>query len=314
MMSEYSTTTRHSRAQSTKPARFTPDWSTKVDKAWGAALDPSRRAARVDVLVALKPPLLFIALLFAFSCATRRPLFFRVLPAEPSYLLRSPDSKDIPFPEVLGRYTDVGPGWVDLRPKMGLRVENAYFREGAPKRGIDGFIGTEVAQYRARTRGGLQLIAVESNVPHRPKDQPAVQNLLPAPIESYTHHRFLNQVTFRSKGEVRGAVLLGASTKKELDQLGAQLLIDPDSVCSAQFVHCTIFPEACTVSLQIEIVVNGAPRTVLWGSPLGTIVEHPRRLELLRRYAGHLVPVEMDSGDSDALHLPLLPGDHVNWE
>src|SRR5579862_7763548 len=135
------------------------------------------------------------ASLVALSCTGRRPLSFRVLPAEPSYLLRSPDSEDIPYSEVLGRYTDVGPGWVDLRPRMGLRVENAYFKEAAPKRGIEGFIGTEVAQYRSRTSGGLQLISVESNVPHRPKDQPPVQNLLSAPIESYTHHRFLNQVT-----------------------------------------------------------------------------------------------------------------------
>ena len=254
------------------------------------------------------------ALLFVLSCATRRPMSFRVLPAEPSYLLRSPDSEDIPFPEVLGRYTGVGPGWVDLRPNMGLRVENAYFKGGAPKRGIEGFIGTEVARYRARTRGGLRLISVESNVAHRPQDQPPVQNLLPASVESYRSHRFLNQVTFRSKGEVRGAVLLGASSRNELERLGAQLLSDPDSVCGTQFVHCAIFPEACTVSLEIEIVVNGTPRTVLWGSLLGSIVERPRRLELLRRYAGHLAPVEIDSGDPNALHVPLLPGDHVNWE
>jgi hypothetical protein len=70
----------------------------------------------------MKPLPLFFALLLAMSCATRRPAFFQVLPAEPSYLLRSPDSEDIPFPDFPGHYTDVGPGWVDLRPEMGLQV------------------------------------------------------------------------------------------------------------------------------------------------------------------------------------------------
>jgi hypothetical protein len=77
------------------------------------------------------------ALVLSPSCATRRAVTsFRVLPAKPDYLLRSPDSKDTPFPEVLGRYTNVGLGWVELRPQIELRVENAYFREGAPKRGL----------------------------------------------------------------------------------------------------------------------------------------------------------------------------------
>jgi hypothetical protein len=72
---------------------------------------------------------LAFVLMFSVSCATRRTVTFRVLPASPDYLLRSPDSKDTPFPEVLGRYTNVGPDWVELRPEIELRVENAYFRE-----------------------------------------------------------------------------------------------------------------------------------------------------------------------------------------
>jgi len=91
------------------------------------------------------------AMLLAFvlmslpSCATRRAaIAFRVLPAKPDYLLRSPDAKDTQFPEVLGHYTNVGADWVELRPQIELRVENAYFREGAPKHGLANFLGTEI--------------------------------------------------------------------------------------------------------------------------------------------------------------------------
>jgi hypothetical protein len=93
------------------------------------------------------PLVLTFALMLSPACATRRAgASFRVIPAKPDYVLRSPDSKDIPFPEVLGRYTAVGTGWVGLRPEIELRIENAYFREGAPKRGLANFLGTEIAR------------------------------------------------------------------------------------------------------------------------------------------------------------------------
>src|SRR5580658_3858686 len=67
---------------------------------------------------------------------------FRVLPAEPYYALRSPDAQETPFPEVLSRYSEVGEsqGWL-LHPNTELHIENAYYREGAPKRGTAVFLG-----------------------------------------------------------------------------------------------------------------------------------------------------------------------------
>ena len=41
---------------------------------------------------------------------------------------------------------------------------------------------------------------------------------------------------------------------------------------------------------------------------------HPRKLQLLRLHDGQPTPVEMDAGDPNALRLPLLPGDRVEWE
>jgi hypothetical protein len=77
--------------------------------------------------------LLAFALMFSPSCATRHAVTsFHVVPARPDYLLRSPDSKDTPFPDVLGRYANVGPGWVELRPEIELRVENAIFARAHP--------------------------------------------------------------------------------------------------------------------------------------------------------------------------------------
>jgi hypothetical protein len=219
-----------------------------------------------------------------------------------------------PFHEVLSRYNSFVPGkdWLDLRPQMQLRVENAYYREGAPKRGLPGFLGTQVAQYRVGSQGHLQLLSLRSAVRQLPRDQAPVQKLISARQRRYPQHRFFFEIMFK-QSQTRGSVLLGAGSPEQINRLAAQLLTAPDSVCGAQSPHCTVFPEACSVSLEMEIVVNGAASTVSWGSLLSSIAEHPHHLELSRMYAGRLVPVQMNANDPAALRLPLLPGDHVSW-
>jgi hypothetical protein len=260
------------------------------------------------------PLVLTFALMLSPACATRRAgASFRVIPAKPDYVLRSPDSKDIPFPEVLGRYTGVGTGWVELRPEIELRIENAYFREGTPKRGLANFLGTEIARYQVLATGALKQIAVQSRLEQRPADQPPVEQLLSESQNRYRHHRLFYQVLLNKKTDVRSAVLLSAESLDELDRVTDQLMSDPESVCGGVSTYCTAFPEACTASLEIEIVVNGHQRTVLWGSSLAEVTENHRRIELFRLHVGALAPVEIDPRDREALRLPLLPGDRVKW-
>jgi len=255
---------------------------------------------------------LALALALLPSCATRRAgATFRVLPAHPEYLLRSPDSKETSFAEVLGGFTLVGPGWVDLHLSIELRVENAYFREGAPKHGLANFLGTEIARYRVLPSGGLQQIGLQSRVSHRPADQLPVQQLLRESQRRLAHHRFFYQILVSKKTDVRSAVLLSAASTEELDRLTEQLVSEPDLVCGDASTHCTAFPEACSVSLEIEVAVNGAPRRVPWGSTLSNVAERPGRVEMSRPYEGRLVPVKIDPRDPEALRVPLLPGDRI---
>jgi hypothetical protein len=228
--------------------------------------------------------LLAAAAILAMSCASRR-----VPPANPEYLLRA------------------GEGWVDLRPRMQVRVENAYYRAGMPKRGLANFLGTEIVHYQVRPSGALRQLEVESRVGQRPPDQPPVDELLPVPQRRFRHHRYFYQVLLDRKSTSRSAVLISASSQAALDQL------KPEIVCATDSRNCTVFPEACTVSLEIEIVVNGQPRTVLWGSALRSVAPNPKQLEVLRLHAGRAVPVEIDAADPNALRLPLLPGDRITW-
>jgi hypothetical protein len=62
------------------------------------------------------------------------------------------------------------------------------------------------------------------------------------------------------------------------------------------------------------VVVNRAARSIVWGSLLDSVAMHPRKLQLLRLHDGRLTPVRIDVADPNALRLPLLPGDRVDWE
>lgn len=233
------------------------------------------------------------------------------MPARPDYLLRSPDALETPFPDVIGGYTNAGPGWVELRPGIRLRVENAYFREGAPKHGLANFLGTEIVTYRVLSSGALEQVAFESRLERRPSDQPPAQELLPAAQKLYQRHRLFYQVVLNKKTNAHNAVLLSASSADELDRLTSQLLSEPQSVCGNAATHCTVFPEACTASLEIHIVVNGRPRKVPLSAVLAEVAGGSRHVELYRLYHGRLAPVSLDPRDREALRVPLLPGDRV---
>lgn len=264
-------------------------------------------------LILLAPALLALFWLTSSCASTRAP--YRVLPQEPGYVLRSPDLKDTPFPQIPARYAASGQGWVDLRPHMGIRVENAYFHEGAAKHTVDEFIGTEVAEYAVDARGRMRLESVQPKVPQQPQDQPPVQALLADSLARYRFHRHFYQVVFnRSNGQVSGAVLLGAKSASELAALSARIFTDPDSVCNNQPGRCTVFPELCSVSVQMDIAVNGMPRRVLWASTLGSVAIRPQSVQLLRDYAGRPTPVEVDLHDPNAMRLSLLPGDRIIWQ
>ncbi|HXE13276.1 MAG TPA: hypothetical protein VN633_14210 [Bryobacteraceae bacterium] len=239
---------------------------------------------------------------------------FEVVPDRPNYLLRLPDSTATPFPEVLKHYSGFAPGqdWIDLRPYMELSVENAYYREGAPKHGLTGFLGTEIALYQIRPKGGLRLLTVKS-MEQRPQDQLPVQQLVDKSQRRFRRYRFFFELVFRQSANSRGSVLLGANTKDELNSLTSRLLQAPESVCGTTSVHCTVFPEACSVSLEIGITVNGEARTVMWGSTLASVVAHPRSIKMQRLYAGRMIPLQVDADDPNALRLPLLPNDRIAW-
>lgn len=238
--------------------------------------------------------------------------YFEVLPNSPSYLLQSPDSRRTPFPEVLKAYNDfeAGSAWIDLEPLMELRIENAYYAPGAPRSGLAGFLGTEVARYLVRSHG-LALTAVQP-MSNRRGDQIPVQDLIANTQTKFGHYRLYYEVVFSQRDHSHGSVLLGADSQAEIEALSAQLS-HPEAVWSQRSAHYIVFPEACSVSVEMKVIVNGKPESVLWRTMLKSIVKQPRHMEMKRLYKGELKPVRIDAQDPKSLLLPLLPGDRIAW-
>ena len=238
---------------------------------------------------------------------------FLVIPHSPEYLLQSPpDSHRTPFNEVLRAYNgfEAGQPWIDLTPNMELSIENAYYQPGAPRTGLAGFLGTEIARY-AVLSSGLDLLSVQS-MPSRPQSDVAVQELISTALKDFNHYRLYYEIVFARKDHSHGSVLLGAKTQAEINELSARLT-HPEMVCYPSSVHCTVFPEACSVTVEIELVVNGKSISVVWGSTLASIARAPHHLKITRLYAGQLKAIRLDAKDPKALGLPLLPGDQITW-
>jgi hypothetical protein len=253
---------------------------------------------------------LILCLLWLTSCHGGP---FRVLPYSPNYVLQSPDSRKTSFPEVLRAYNGFEPAknWIDLRPLMELRIENAYYEKGASRRGLKGFLGTEVARYEVMPEG-LRLLSVQP-MKNRPEADVPVEQLIAQPGLTFRYYRLYFELVFARSRDSHGSALLTANSTEELDRLSAQLT-EPESVCNSKSVHCAVFPEACSVSVEMKITVNGKPQTAFWGSLLASVAPHPQHLEIRRLYAGRLNPIKIDARDPSALRLPLLPGDEIIWK
>jgi hypothetical protein len=201
---------------------------------------------------------------------------------------------------------------------MEFRIEGAYYREGSPRRSSADYLGIETAVYEVRPNGTLRLGSVNSFLDQpsgkqQPRDQPAVQLLVRPRNLTWRYHRLFFQVVMSRTGTIRPAVLIGSRSIAELDNFTKRFLEGQYSVCDPGSNRCNAFPEWCTASLAIGIVVNGTARKVVWGSTLGSVAPHPSRVELLRVSNGRLAPVRIDATDPEALRLPLMHGDQVSW-
>lgn len=187
---------------------------------------------------------------------------------------------------------------MDLTEGMALVLETAYFRDGAKTRTIADYIGTEKLTLRTGRNGTLAVVQ-HVPLPGRPKGQIPVTAVFPEKERRRRQQRLYFQVVVNKASGKANAVVLSAGGSKEMAALTAQLM--GKAVCAA---GCTVIPEGSSVSLAMEIFVNGEARTVLWGSNVNSVLGTQRPFTLRR---GEKV---MPPGPSQGL----LPGDRIEFQ
>ena len=201
--------------------------------------------------------------------------------------------------------------YLDIRPGIRLSVEKAYYAPGSKAQGLEGFLGTQVAAFGLAPNLSLRLLSLDSKpfqgaaVPKITADQ-----LVPSHMRNERAFRFFYAVTFARSGRPSASVLLAAKSTRQIEDLTAQLRANPDDVCGPQSVQCAVFPEGSTVSIMMEVVVNGTPKVVIWGSALGAATGGQPATLLERNISGRFEPVKLYG---DTLRTPLLPGDRVSF-
>jgi hypothetical protein len=176
---------------------------------------------------------------------------------------------------------------------------------------LNGFLGTQLATFGVQPNGAMKLLSLESKpfqggtINQLPADQ-----LVPSYIRAKRAYRFFYAVAFARSSRPSASVLLSARSSKELEELSAQLKMAPDQLCGPQSTRCTVFPEGSTVSISMEIVVNGVPKVVLWGSVLGSVTGGRPVTNLDRMTSARFESVKLAA---EPLRTPLLPGDRVTF-
>jgi hypothetical protein len=202
------------------------------------------------------------------------------------------------------------PDFLDLRKSIVLKVENAYWAEGADKKGLEGYIGTQSARASTMPNGNLNVIPAGSTTKTAlPRDQPPVEQLLPTGMRRQRFYRFYFAVTFARASRPNLPVLLYGRSMAEVEQLTARLKTAPDEVCGSKATHCTVFPSTCTVSVEMEIIVNGEPKIVSWGSTVTNVTGGRLATRVERTIEGTSRKLENVN-----LRTPLQPGDRIMWE
>ena len=93
---------------------------------------------------------------------------------------------------------------------------------------------------------------------------------------------------------------------------------DAGASCAAstrEDVDCLEFRGFVTVSVQIQVELNGKSQFVDWSTDVGRVVPHNslKSLNIQRRFDNSYFPIQFNRANEDILNLTLVGGDRLAW-
>lgn len=256
---------------------------------------------------------LCLCVVVSMSCSLRNRDSFRLLATAPQYVVESPGRTRTAYSEVLETFTPLGRRWVELKPGMGLYIQNIISRDGSTGLDLSNYVGTESMRYSVNKRGKLVEFGEAGRVSPRPQEVPPVDALISDRQRQRRYHRFFYQVLIRPTDTHRVAVLVSSDSPERLLSLTDMVLSDPTALRDAPPAEAdyTMFLESASVAVEMTITVDQEPTRVFWGRQLSSVVGVAPNPQLFRLHDGRWRAVQFDPSDRSFLSVPLLPGDSI---
>ena len=238
-------------------------------------------------------------------------------------------SLSVPAEDTLFYRYSYGPGgYVDMAPRMQLRIERDFFDPQSSSHTASDYRGTTITYYDVvgSTATSLKFLRVErrsaGSVAFGANSSDA--ELAKEFVGTSRLRLFLQDLTV-SGGAKTPAILIGGALDQDLNGPTQAIENDPGISCRALLswkVTCALFDGAVTVSPMLEVFINGARSYVPIGSKLQFILPSVttsqrdklmRTLRVDRSFQGKAVRIQLPSDLEAVSQLVVLGEDRISW-
>ncbi len=226
------------------------------------------------------------------------------------------------------RYSYGPGGYVDMAPKMQLRIERDFFDPQNSSHTASDYRGTTITYYDVvgGTGTSLKLLRVEKK--SAGSTAFAINSSDAELAKKFANtsrlRLFLQDLTV-SGGAKTPAILIGGALDQDLNGVTLAIENDPGISCKALLsskITCALFDGVVTVSPMLEVFLNGARSYVPIGSKLQFSLPHVtatqqatlmRTLRVERVFQGRVARVQLPADLEAVSQLLLFGEDRISW-
>ena len=226
------------------------------------------------------------------------------------------------------RYSYGPGGYVDMAPKMQLRIERDFFDSQSSSHTASDYRGTTITYYDVvgSTGTSLKFLRVEKrSAGSAAFGADSSDAELEREFATTSRLRLFLQDLTVSGGAKTPAILIGGALDQDLTEVTQAIENDPGISCKALLpwkITCTLFDGAVTVSPMLEIFINGARSYVPIGSKLQFILPSVtpsqrttlmRTLRVERSFQGKVARVQLPTDLEAVSQLLVFGEDRISW-
>jgi hypothetical protein len=220
---------------------------------------------------------------------------------------------------LLFRYAYGPGGYIDLAPKMKLRIERNIFQHGD-----SGYQGTRITYYdavRGKDNDGVELKLERGGINSADPSVTSFDTTLAAQFAKTPYLRlFLLNLMVQQQVKAP-AILIGGSNLSDINDATRLIVNNPDASCGTLHhasIVCAAFDGMVTVSSLLPVRVNGKWNSYPAGTQIHSVASYDpvalKTLRVQRLYQGRYIDLKFKSDPEDVTQITLLSGDIVSWK